>query len=274
MSGSMVTAFAGLVAALSAVVVSVFTVLKTQAETAKLRAETDKIRLEATEISERLENAEAQLSHQASPAQQSITLYDSRSGFVLFDFESVTWDRAAGELSLASSQEGGVEDILVVARHNANGTFGAWLNKYGYIDSPTVIPASNAAGTNRKLRLRCQVRTRGAEHTFALTLKMVSAAPGKYLGQRRHRTTRDVWTDIDDYFDLPFSDSCRLRFEDRSISAAPSRLEIRNFILTEYEPPAKLMPLAVSLEPGLQRRQLRDHHGALASIFRACDLSA
>jgi hypothetical protein len=73
---------------------------------------------------------------------------------------------------------------------------------------------------------------------------MVGGPMGEYLGQRRHRISADVWTDIDDYFDPSFSANCRLRLEDRSVSAAPSRLEIRDFVVTEYEPPSKLIPVA------------------------------
>ena len=32
--------------------------------------------------------------------------------------------------------------------------------------------------------------------------------------------------------------------KDRSVSAAPSRLEIRGFVVTEHEPPLNLIPVA------------------------------
>jgi hypothetical protein len=245
MSSGMITAVAGVVGAIAALVVSLFSMRKTAAETAKLTAEAEKTRLETAEIGSRAANAEsmARLAYQTSPARQSIALYDSRSGgFSLFDFETELWEPAAGELSLVSTQEAS-DDILVIVRHNTDGTFVAWLNRYGYIDGPTVIPVGDAAGVKRRFRVRCQVRAYGAEHTLLLTLKMTGAPIGDYLGQRRHRITPGVWTDIDDHFDLSFSANCRLRLEDRSVSAAPSRLEIRNFIVTEHEPPLKLMPV-------------------------------
>ena len=191
-------------------------------------------------------NAEsvARLADQKSPVRRLITLYDSRSGgFNLPDFETALWEPAAGELSLASSEE--VRDgILVIVRHNTGGTFVAWLNKYGYIDGPAVIPVGDPAGAKRRFQVRCQVRAREAEHTFLLTFKMAGAPMGEYLGQQHHRIMPGVWTDIDDHFDQSFSANCQLRLEDRSVSVAPSRLEIRNFVLTEYEPPFKLVPLA------------------------------
>jgi hypothetical protein len=182
--------------------------------------------------------------HQMSPVRHSIALYDSSSGgFSLSDFETNLWEPAAGELSLDSSEEAR-NDILVIARDNTEGTFVAWLCKYGYLNGRTVIPVGDPASAGRRFRVRCQVRAREAEHTLLLTFKMDGAPMRQYLGQRRHRITPDIWTDIDDYFEQSFLANCRLRFEDRSVSAAPSRLEIRNFVVTEYEPPLNLMPVA------------------------------
>jgi hypothetical protein len=242
----MITAIAGVVAAISALVVSLFSLRKTAAETAKLTAETKKISQETTAIESKAANAEsmARFAYETFPARQSITLYDSRSGgFSLFDFEIDLWEPAAGELGLASSGKTS-DDILVIIRLNTEGTLVAWLNKYGYIDRPTMIPVGDAAGVRRMFRVRCQVRAHEAEHTLLLTLKMIGAPMREYLGQRRHRITPGVWTDIDDHFDLSFSANCRLRLEDRSLSAAPSRLEIRNFVVTEHEPPSSLVPVA------------------------------
>jgi len=207
----MVTAVAGLIGAVSALVVSLFSLRKTQAETVKLKAETEQIRRETADIGSKAANAEsiARLAHQTSSIRKEITLYDSRSGgFRRFDFEPDSRDGAAAELTVASEE-------------------------------------GDAAGVKRRFRVRCRVRAREAEHTFLLTLEMAGAPMGEYLGQRRHRISPGVWTDIDDYFDPSFSANCRLRLEDRSVSAAPSRLEIRDFVVTEHEPPSKLMPSAV-----------------------------
>jgi|SRR5215472_14040666 len=246
MSSGMVTAVAGLIGAVSALVVSLFSLRKTQAETVKLKAETEQIRRETADIGSKAANAEsmARLAYQTSSIRKEITLYDSRSGgFRRFDFEPDSRDGAAAELTVASEE--GDDDVLVIFRPNKSGTFVAWLNKYGYVDGPAMIPVGDAAGVKRRFRVRCRVRAREAEHTFLLTLKMAGAPMGEYLGQRRHRISPGVWTDIDDYFDPSLSANCRLRLEDRSVSAAPSRLEIRDFVVTEHEPPSKLMPSAV-----------------------------
>lgn len=164
MSTGMVTALAGVLTAVSALIVALLSRRKTAAETAKLVAETDKIRRETAEIDSRAANAEsmARFAYQTSPSRQLVTLYDSHSGgFSLFDFETDHWEGAGGELSLASS-EGTSDNILVIVRFNTQGTFVAWLNKYGYIDGPTMIPVGDAAGVKRRFRVRCQVRTLGA----------------------------------------------------------------------------------------------------------------
>jgi hypothetical protein len=243
MSSSMVTAIAGLIGALSALIVSVFSLQRTQAETKLLKIEADKVRRETEEIGSKVANAEslARLAYQASPARRELTLYDSRRmGFRKFDFEEAAWGGAKGGLSISSDETD--DDTLVIIRHNTGGSFVTWLNKYGYDHGPTMIPVGDATGVKRRFRVRCRVRAREAEHTFLVTLKKVGAPDGEYLGRRRHRISPGVWTDIDDYFDPSFSTNCRLRFDDRSLSAAPSRLEICDLIVTEYEPPPKLMP--------------------------------
>jgi hypothetical protein len=71
---------------------------------------------------------------------------------------------------------------------------------------------------------------------------MDGAPQGEYLKQWRHRIDSGGWEDIDDNFDVAFSASCQFRIEDRSVSAAPSRLEIRRLVITELEPPQNLLP--------------------------------
>jgi len=228
---------------MSALIANLFSYRKTQAETEKLKAETEEIRSETADIGSRAANAEtiARRAYQAAPAPQSLTLYDSRNGFSLFDFKRDLWEGAAGELSLASSA-GAEDDILVITRNNAEGKLVVWLKSYSYRDRPDVIPVGEVAGKERMFRIRCEVRSHSAERTFLPTLKVLGAPPGQYLSQRRHRLRPGSWIDIDEHFDVSFSASCLLRFDDRSVSAAPSRLEIRNLVVTEREPPRRLLP--------------------------------
>jgi hypothetical protein len=170
-----------------------------------------------------------------SGARQWITLYDSRSsGFSKSDFHTDYFDEAAADIAYS--------DTLVIDRGNTNGTVVVWLKKYGYIDGPSVIPIGDAAGMRRTFRVRCEVQAHGVEHTFLLMLKLDSAPPGQYLDVRRHRITSGTWAHIDEPFnDVWLSANCLLRLEDREVSA-PSRLEIRDLIVTERDPPLRLIP--------------------------------
>jgi len=173
------------------------------------------------------------LADQERPIRQQITLYDSRDGgFRWSDFETERWEGAEGELSIVSS-EAERRDSLVIVRHNTQGTFVTWLSKYGYMDGAPAIPVGDAAGVQRQFRLQCRVRAHQAEHTLLFTFKMDGAPMGHHLGQKRHRITPGAWIEIDDKFEFSFAAKCRVRLEDRSVSAVPSRLEIRNLVVTE-----------------------------------------
>ena len=174
-------------------------------------------------------------------AMQWITLYDSRSGgFGLSDFHTQFYGGAAAELQLET--QGAHDDTLVIDRKDTNGTVVTWLKKYGYIDGRSVIPRGDPAGRKGMFRVRCEVQAHGAERTFLLMLKLVNAPPGQFLGVRRHPITLGTWTHIDEYFDVWLSADCELRLEDREVSAAPSRIEIRDLIVTERKPPPWLIP--------------------------------
>jgi hypothetical protein len=178
-----------------------------------------------------------------SGARRWITLYDSRSsGFSLSDFHTDFWEGAAGELVTQEADD----DTLVIDRGNTNGTVVAWLKKYDYIDGPTVIPLGDAAGMRRMFRVRCEVQAHDAEHTFLLMFKLDGAPPGQFLDVRRHRITPGTWNHIDEHFDVWLSANCLLRLEDRDVSAAPSRIKIRDLIVTEREPPLRLIPVTPS----------------------------
>jgi hypothetical protein len=175
-------------------------------------------------------------------------IYDGRNGYSLFDFKMAAWDfkmaawdDASGELALDSSP-GGEDDILVVARNNTARSLHVSLKSYSYRETSEVIPVAGAPGIERYFRVQCQLRTHRAEQTLLIRLKMEGDPAGHYLDERRHRITPGAWVDIDDYFEVTPTANFALRFDDRSVSAAPSRLEIRGLTVTEREPPQRLLP--------------------------------
>jgi hypothetical protein len=176
--------------------------------------------------------------------EQWITVYDSRrGGFSLSDFYKDRFEGAAANLRV--TQEAG-NDILVIARDNKDGQVVLWLKKYDYINSPNVIPHVGPWGTRRTFRVRCKVQAHDAAHTFNVMLKQVGTAEGIYKDVKSHRITPDTDTltpPIDDQFDVPLTGDCELRLEDRDVSAAPTRLEIRDLIVKDRKPPPNPIPL-------------------------------
>jgi len=188
----------------------------------------------------------ARTAHQAPT--ESLTLYDSRNGFKLRDFTTNPWGDAQGKLALSSSSDV-ANDVLTIERDNTGGTFVVLIGSYDYKGRPKVVPVGDPADARRQFRVRFEVRAREAEHTLLVTLKMEGAPQGEYLKQWRHRINPGGWEDIDDNFDVSFSADCQFRIEDRSVSAAPSRLEIRRLVITELEPPQNLLPDGTAPQP-------------------------
>jgi hypothetical protein len=171
-----------------------------------------------------------------SEARQWITLYDSRrSGFSKSDFHLSCFGEAKGRLESVTQEAR--NDTLVIYRENKNDTIVAWLKKYDYIGGSTVIPVGDAWGMGREFRVRCKVQAHAAEHTFKLMLKLVRATEGHYMGVKDFRIIPGAWTHINILFDEQLTADCELRLEDCEVSEAPTRLEIRDLIVTERELP-------------------------------------
>jgi len=176
---------------------------------------------------------------------QWITVYKSRSsGFSLSDFHMDCFEDADAHLRV--TREAG-NDTLVIDRNNKDGQVVLWLKKYDYINSPDVIPRSDQWDTRRTFRVRCKVQAHDAAHTFKLMLKLVGVEAGDYEGieiRRRITPGTDTLTPpIDDQFDVQLRRDCELRLEDRDVSAAPTRLEIRDLIVKERKPPSNPIPV-------------------------------
>jgi len=174
----------------------------------------------------------------AAHQSQVLTVFDSRpEGFSRFDVETVSWDDAAGEVAVATFES--VDDTLVVRRTNIRGTMILWLRRYAYQGTVSAIPVDSTQ-TMRRLRVRCKLRAVGAQHTVVFTLKELGKPPGQYLDTRRHRLVSDAWVVVDEHFEVAVTGDARLRLQDRSVSSAPSNMQIRDLVVTEHEPPVGL----------------------------------
>jgi hypothetical protein len=221
------------------------------AETERITAETDKLRAETEEIRSRLEEAQSDLRSRIANAEarvdydearsRSLVVFDStREGFSLHDLELELAVGALADLKLASQEF--QDDTLVLVRRNAEGGALVWLTRYGYRGSPNVIPLGDQAGTRRTIRVQCQVRALGAQHTFAIVLKALDAAPREHLDERRHRLVTEAWVTVDAAFSVWVTSDFKIRLVDRHVSAAPSRLEVRGLVVTERDAPAGVAP--------------------------------
>lgn len=231
------------------------------AEKAKFAAETDEIhvrltwaasqaeelRVENEQIRSRVANAEASIAYERADP-RLLTVYDSsRNGFDRFDFALDSHDGAQAELKIVTDDTH--NDTLALLWPSTAGKVYVYLTRYGYVGQPGAIPVGNAAGVRRQLRVQCDVRALSGAHTFLLVLKGLTAPPGDHVDERRQRVGSEQWVPIDVVFSVAVATDFRLRIEDRSVSAAPSRLEVRNLVITERDAPAPLRP-AAGHEPG------------------------
>lgn len=210
------------------------------AETARMSLETEELRKHQQQISSRVANNEASLAYERSGA-RLLSVYDSdREPFNPLDFQLLQNDGAQARLDIAVDDDG--DTALVLFRANSAGRVYLWLLRYDYLGSPEVIPVGAAAGIRRRLRVQCEVRALSAGHTFLLVLKSVDSPPGEHLDERRERIEGEQWVSIDAVFSVATARDFRLRIEDRNVSAAPSRLEIRRLVITERDAPSALRP--------------------------------
>jgi hypothetical protein len=126
-------------------------------------------------------------------------------------------------------EEGGV---LSIQRSNAEGRFEVWLRSYaqGGVEK-SLITGNNAISGSRSLRISCEVKVIGGDHTLKFVLK--NEKTNKWLANAQRRITSDTWTPVDVYLRVPPSEECRLRIDDQDVSHAPSSVQLRNIEVAE-----------------------------------------
>jgi len=164
-------------------------------------------------------------------------LYDSRTGCDPFDFQFGPGRRYVGNKPIGprgsgtySIKEGCVVDI---ERDNKDGTYEIWLRKYVHDGAdPTLIPKDEQGAGDRKIRVSCEAKVLGGEHTLSFKLKDPENLVHKYVEERRITST--TWTPIDDiYFHCTRLADFRLRIADQEVSQVPSSVRIRNLVVAE-----------------------------------------
>lgn len=208
---------------------------KTQAEITKLEAETEKIRIETTKLG----NLSANVNYSSVSSAERV-IYDSSKRDIGYDFEGreeYIWTTVNGKPTRVSSkglgtltfEKGGV---LNIQRTNAEGRYQVRLERYIFDNAEkTNIPKDDLIEGHRNLKVSCEAKIIGGEHTLKFVLK--NEAADKWLATEDRRVTMDSWTPLTAYFRIPANQDCRLRIDDLEVSKAPSSIQIRNLVLAE-----------------------------------------
>ncbi len=202
---------------------------KTAAEIEKLKAEAELTRAQARQLTDNLNNLSDKVGYklpEITPANEA-TLYTSETSDS-FDFRLVKVDNADGEVEVK-------DGILSIRRTNTAGTLQVWLEAYKYPGKPAqrMLEKNEGISGDRKLRVSCEVKAVAGEHTIVFILKGEGDPNGVHMAEKRQRITSNEWTPLDTYFRVSPAKNCRLRIDDRSVSAPGSSVQIRKLVLAE-----------------------------------------
>ena len=209
---------------------------ETAARIKKLEAETDSIKIQNDTIrtqNEKLENSVDNLSDKVRYGSPESTLANEAILYSIdhsdgYDFRLVNAENAGGDFEVK-------EGILSIRRQNTVGTMQLWLESYKYPHlppSPKLLKNEDISG-DRKLRMSCEVKAAGGEHTLLFVFKGENDPLGVHLAERRARVTHNEWTPVEAYFRISPAKNCHFRIDDRSVTAAGSVVQIRKLILAE-----------------------------------------
>jgi hypothetical protein len=144
------------------------------------------------------------------------TVFDGRGQFDLGAWTVDRWEGADGDAVPSA-------DVLGIERTNTSGRFVLDLN---------AVVARPRGGERVTLEVAGQARVQGGDHTFVLVFKEVDSPVGDHVWDARRRVSHGGWQAIDDEQEVVLHRDCRVRIEDRSVSSAPSRLELRELVIT------------------------------------------
>lgn len=205
---------------------------KTETEIQKMRAETDKINAE-------IKNLSATVSYSLSDSAEQI-IFDGKAridGFDIKGAEGQFWTGIGKDAKTTSPkghgtlrfEEGG---ILNIQRTNIEGRFELWLQRYFYNRKEhAIIPKDELISGKRKLRVSCEAKAVGGEHTLRFVVREVRT--GLRLADEAVRVKGNVWTPFQVYLLADPAQECQLRIDDEQVSIAPSSVQIRNLVVTE-----------------------------------------
>lgn len=163
-------------------------------------------------------------------------LYDMSQGHDPFDFKGVEGRRYIGDKPTGPKGLGRLtiepNGVLNLQRENTEGRFEIHLCRYRYGDSEqTMVPKNELVSGERKLRVSCEAKVIGGEHTLRFVLKNPDNLGG--LPYENVRVASNEWTPIDVYFQCTPSVGFFLRIDDQDVSQVPSSVQIRELVVAE-----------------------------------------
>lgn len=214
---------------------NLFTYKKTRAEVKKLEAEAKEINLRIDNVS----RISASIGFKSSDTMERV-IYDSTQEDIGYGFskgfEDYIWKRIDGKDTRVGKQargaltiEGG--KVLTINRENTEGRFEVWLERYSYEGEITQRIPKEPALNQRNFRLSLEVRAMGASHKLRFVFK--NEEDNTWPASAAITITEEIWTKFDLYFPVSPMEKCRFRIDDIEVSKAPSRVQIRNVVLTE-----------------------------------------
>jgi hypothetical protein len=220
---------------LGGVINNLFTYKKTRAEVKKLEAEAKEINLRIDNVS----NISASVGFKSSDTTERM-VFDSTVEGIGFGFpkgfEDYVWTnidgkdvRVGGRAKGSVTIEGG--QVLTINRENTEGRFQLWLERYNYNGTVVQSVPKESSLSQRIFRLILEARVVGGDHTLRFVFK--NEQENKWYASRKITVTEEVWGRYELYFPVTPEGKCRLRLDDIDVTRAPSRIQIRNVVLTE-----------------------------------------
>jgi hypothetical protein len=201
---------------------------KTRAETLKAIAETKKLRAELRKPADTLPSGAAQVGEQL--------LFDGRASVDGFGVKGSAGCIYKGTVPITPEGTGSMQvlsdGVLNIQRTNTDGRYEILLTQYfvGGKTSP-LIPADQTLEGHRKLRITCEAKALGGEHTLRFVVRDPVAK--RWLGQDTQRITGNSWQPAQAYLSVDPSVDCQIRLDDEAVSAVPSSLQIRNLVVAQ-----------------------------------------
>jgi len=204
---------------------------KTNAEIQKWQAEAEKTAAETQKIKSELATVSYTIS--ASPEE---VIIDGRSGIDGFDVkgsEGQFWSNNSQPISPKGQGSLKFENgVLNVQRTNTDGRYELLFLRYMYKSGEhSLIPKDDLISGKRKLRVSCEAKSAGADHTLRFMIRDPSTK--QRLAEDRVKVTTNQWTSFQAFLSADPGVDGQFRIDDEEVSQAPSSVQIRNIVLTQ-----------------------------------------